>query len=129
VGHHLLADRNAPYEADGTLPTKDALTARFKGRGGDAALATTVPTLATRLTKALKWCLPMKALSLPCGFPRFKTPTGWHRIPLRHAPGWWLDEDGSRWPPIALRSPALWGWGVVTSRLSFPLARPLGSVL
>src|SRR5262249_9334812 len=44
----------------------------------------------------------MKALSLPCGFPRFKTPTGWHRIPLRpsatHRDGGWTrtGADGHR---------------------------------
>jgi hypothetical protein len=49
----MLAGLKAQYEADGTFPTKYDLTARFKGRGGDVVPATTVQTLADRLSKAL----------------------------------------------------------------------------
>src|SRR5258708_13614139 len=81
---------------DGTFRTKYGLTARFKGRGGDAVAATTVQTLADRLSKALKRFLQMKELGLPVGFPRFKTPNRWHSIQLRQyatSRDVWLDED------------------------------------
>jgi putative transposase len=88
----------AQYEADGTFPTKYDLTARFKGRGGDLVPATTVQTLADRLSKALKRFLHLKEQGIPCGFPRFKTPNRWHSIQLRqYAPtrDVWLDDDGA----------------------------------
>jgi putative transposase len=75
----------------------EMLTARFKGYGGDSVPATTVQTLADRLSKALNRYLRMKESGLPCGFPRFKTPNRWHSIQLRqYAPtrDVWLDEDG-----------------------------------
>jgi putative transposase len=95
--NEMLAVLKAQYEADGTFPTKYDLTARFKGRGGDVVPATTVQTLADRLSKALKRYLQMKDLGVPCGFPRFKTPNRWHSIQLRqYAPtrDVWLDEGG-----------------------------------
>lgn len=87
----------AQYEADGTFPTKYDLTARFKGRGGDVVPATTVQTLADRLSQALKRYLQLKDLGTSVGFPRFKTANRWHSIQLRqYAPSRdvWLDEDG-----------------------------------
>jgi putative transposase len=97
IYNEMLTALKAQYEADGTLPTKYDLTARFKGRGGEAVPATTVQTLADRLSKALNRYLRMKESGLPCGFPRFKTPNRWHSIQLRqYAPtrDVWLDEDG-----------------------------------
>src|SRR5215469_81497 len=73
IYNEMLADLKAQYEADGTFPTKYDLTARFKGRGGDSVPATTVQTLADRLSKALKRYLQMRELGISCGFPRFKT--------------------------------------------------------
>src|SRR5262245_1341963 len=99
--HAMLADRNAQYETDGTVPTTYALTARFKGRGGEAVPATTVQTLADRLPKALRRFLQLNELGLPCGFPRFKTPTRWHSIQRRQYATHrevWLDEDGKHVP-------------------------------
>src|SRR5262249_2926090 len=93
----MLADLKAQYKADGTFPTKYDLTARFKGRGGEAVPAPTVQTLADRLTKALKRFLQMNELGLPCGFPRFKAPNRWHSIQLRQYATHrdvWLGEDG-----------------------------------
>jgi putative transposase len=58
--------------------------------------ATTVQTLADRLSKALKRFLQMKELGLLCGFPRFKTPNRWHSIQLRQYETHrdvWLDAD------------------------------------
>jgi putative transposase len=95
--NEMLETVKAQYEAAGTFPTKYDLTARFKGRGGEQVPATTVQTLADRLSKALKRYLQMKDLGLPVGFPRFKTPNRWHSIQLRqYAPSRdvWLDDDG-----------------------------------
>ncbi len=97
IYNEMLADLKAQYEADDTFPSKYDLTARFKGRGGEFVPATTVQTLADRLSKALKRYLQMKDLGLPCGFPRFKTPNRWHSIQLRQYETHrdvWLDEDG-----------------------------------
>ena len=93
----MLRDLKAPYEADGTFASKEDLTARFKGRGGAVVPATTVQTLADRLSKALKRYLQLQDLGVPCGFPRFKTPNRWHAIHLRQyavSRDVWLDEDG-----------------------------------
>jgi putative transposase len=98
IYNEMLEMLKAQYEADGTFPTKYDLTARFKGRGGDRVPATTVQTLADRLSKALKRYLQLKDLGLPVGFPRFKTPNRWHSIQLRqYAPSRdvWLDADGT----------------------------------
>jgi Helix-turn-helix domain len=54
IYNEMLADLHAQYAADSTFPTKDDLTARFTGHGGEAVPATTVQTLADRLSKALK---------------------------------------------------------------------------
>ncbi len=96
IYNEMLAALKAHYEVDGTFPTKYDLTARFKGQGGEAVPATTVQTLADRLSKALKRFLQMKELGLPVGFPRFKTPNRWHSIQLRQyatSRDVWLDED------------------------------------
>src|SRR5215831_16968889 len=97
IYNEMLTDLKAQYEADGTFPSKYDLTARFKGRGGDVVPATTVQTLADRLSKALKRYLQLKDLGVPCGFPRFKTPNRWHSIQVRQYETHrdvWLDEDG-----------------------------------
>jgi putative transposase len=99
--NEMLTALKAQYEAVGTLPTKYDLTARFKGRGGAIVPATTVQSLADRLTKALKRYLQLRELGLPCGFPRFKTPNRWHSIQLRQYPTHrdvWLNEDGTHLP-------------------------------
>lgn len=97
IYNEMLAVLKAQYEADGTFPTKYDLTARFKGRGGEAVPATTVQTLADRLGKALKRYLQLKDLGVPAGFPRFKMPNRWHSIQLRQyatSRDVWLDTDG-----------------------------------
>ncbi|HEU4783991.1 MAG TPA: transposase, partial [Ktedonobacterales bacterium] len=97
IYNEMLAALKAQYEADGTFPSKYDLTARFKGRGGDLVPATTVQTLADRLSRALKRFVQMKDLGLPVGFPRFKTPNRWHSIQLRQYETHrdvWLDVDG-----------------------------------
>jgi putative transposase len=58
--------------------------------------ATTVQTLADRLSKALKRYLQLKDLGTSVGFPRFKTPNRWHSIQLRQyavSRDVWLDAD------------------------------------
>ena len=98
IYNEMLTALQAQYEETATFPTKYDLTARFKGRGGESVPATTVQTLADRLSKALKRYLQMKDLGLPVGFPRFKTPNRWHSIRLRqYAPSRdvWLDDDGA----------------------------------
>jgi transposase len=94
----MLAGLKARDETDGAFLTRYDLTARFKGHSGDSVPATTVQTLADRLSKALNHYLRLKESRLPCGFPRFKTPNRWHSIQLRqYAPtrDVWLDEDGA----------------------------------
>jgi putative transposase len=96
IFNEMLATLKAQYEADGVFPSKYDLTARFKGHGGGVVPATTVQTLADRLSKALKRFLQVKDLGMPLGFPRFKTPNRWHSIQLRqYAPtrDVWLDDD------------------------------------
>jgi putative transposase len=98
IYNEMLADLKAQYETDGTFPTKYDLSVRFKGRGGESVPATTVQTLADRLSKALKRYLQMKDLGMPVGFPRFKPPNRWHSIQLRQyavSRDVWLDEDGT----------------------------------
>ncbi len=95
--NEMLAALKAQYETNNTFPSKYDLTAHFKGRGGDLVPATTVQTLADRLSKALKRFLQRKDLGLPVGFPRFKTPNRWHSIQLRQYATHrdvWLDADG-----------------------------------
>jgi putative transposase len=97
IYNEMLEGLKAQYETDGTFPTKYDLTACFRGRGGDLVPATTVQTLADRLSKALKRFLQLKDLGRPVGFPRFKSANRWHSIQLRqYAPSRdvWLDEDG-----------------------------------
>jgi putative transposase len=116
--NEMLQALQAQHDTDGTFLTKYDLTAHFKGRGGDAVPATTVQTLADRLSKALKRYLQRKDLSLPCGFPRFKSANRWHSIQLRqYAEGRdvWLDRDGTH-----LHVPAKLG-----KRLKIKLYRPL----
>src|SRR5215472_12701385 len=97
IYNEMLAALKAHYDTGSTFPTKYDLTARFKGRGGDVVPATTVQTLADRLSKALKRYLQRKAVGVPCGFPRFTPPNRWHSL---HLPQYavsrdvWLDEDG-----------------------------------
>jgi putative transposase len=98
IYNEMLAALRAQYETDGTFPTKYDLTARFKGRGGDTVPATTVQTLADRLSKAVKRFLQMRDLGLLVGFPRFKTSNRWHSIQLRQyavSRDVWLDDDGA----------------------------------
>ncbi|HEY7342514.1 MAG TPA: transposase [Ktedonobacterales bacterium] len=95
--NEMLAALKAQYETKNTFPSKYDLTAHFTGRGGDAVPATTVQTLADRLSKALKRFLQMNDLGLPVGFPRFKTPNRWHSIQLRQYATHrdvWLDDNG-----------------------------------
>jgi putative transposase len=97
IYNEMLAALKAQYEADGAFPTKYDLTAQFNGRGGESVPATTVQTLADRLSKALKRFLQLKELGAPAGFPRFKATNRWHSIQLRqYAPtrGVWLDDGG-----------------------------------
>jgi putative transposase len=97
IYNEMLAALKAQYETNNTFPSKYDLTARFKGRGGDLVPATTVQTLADRLSKALKRFLQMKDLGLPVGFPRFKTPNRWHSVQLRQYElhrDVWLADDG-----------------------------------
>lgn len=97
IYNEMLDALKAQYEETGTFPTKYDLTARFKGRGGSLVPATTVQMVADRLSKALKRYLQMKAVGLPCGFPRFKSANRWHTIQLRQyatSRDVWLDEDG-----------------------------------
>src|SRR6476661_6073429 len=98
IYNEMLATLKAQYEADGTFPSKYDLTARFKGRGGETVPASTVQTLADRLSKALKRYLQMKDLGVPVGFPRLKSPNRWHSIQLRQyeqSRDVWLDDDGT----------------------------------
>lgn len=114
----MLAALKAQYADTGTFPTKYDLNTRFKGRGGVHVPATTVQTLADRLSKALKRYLQMKDLGFPVGFPRFKTPNRWHSIQLRQyavSRDVWLDDDGTH-----LHIPAKLG-----KRVKIKLHRPL----
>jgi putative transposase len=98
IYNEMLATLKAQYEADGTFPSKYDLTAIFKGRGGESVPATTVQTLADRLSKALKRYLQMRDLGMAVGFPRFKTPNRWHSLQLRQyaiSRDVWLDDDGA----------------------------------
>src|SRR5260221_13183371 len=72
VYNEMLEALKAQYDMDGTFLTKYDLTARFKGRGGDAVPPTTGQTLAESLSKAGKRYLQMKEVGLPRGLPRLK---------------------------------------------------------
>src|SRR5712692_8215472 len=94
--NEMLEVVKAHYEDKGTFPGKYDLTARFKGRGGEHVPATTVQTLADRLSKALKRYLACKELNQKVGFPRFKSANRWHSIQLRQygaSRDVWLDAD------------------------------------
>lgn len=96
IYNEMLAALKEKYEADGAFLTAYDLNLRFKGRGGNLVPATTVQTLADRLSKSLKHYLQLKDQGAPVGFPRFKTPNRWHSIQLRqYAPGRdvWLDDN------------------------------------
>lgn len=94
--NEMLEAVKQQYENKQTFPGKYDLTARFKGRGGEHIPATTVQTLADRLSKALKGFLARKELGCKGGFPRFKKGNQWHSIQLRQygtSRDVWLDED------------------------------------
>lgn len=74
IYNEMLAEVRARYEADGTFPTKYDMTALFRGRGGEVVPATTVQTLADRLSKAIKRYLQMKDLGASIGFPASRRP-------------------------------------------------------
>jgi putative transposase len=81
--NEMLETVKAQYAEKSTFPGKYELTAHFKGRGGEHVPATTVQTIADRLTKALKRSLACKELGEQVGFPRFKKPNRWHSFQLR----------------------------------------------
>jgi putative transposase len=81
--HEMLETVKAQYAEKSTFPGKYELTSRFQGCGGEHVPATTVQTLADRLTKALKRYLAFKALREKADFPRFKKPNRWHSFQLR----------------------------------------------
>jgi transposase len=81
--NEMLETVKKQYEDKQTFPDKYHLTARFKGRGGEHIPASTVQTLADRLSKSLKRFLARKALAMKGGFPRFKKGNQWHSIQLR----------------------------------------------
>ena len=92
--NEMLEAVKQQYEEQGTFPGKYDLTVRFKGRGGQFVPATTVQTLADRLTKALKRFLARKELGAKVGFPRFKQGNQWHSIQLRqYGKDCYLHED------------------------------------
>jgi putative transposase len=92
--NEMLATVKQQYEEKGTFPGKYDLTARFKGRGGESVPATTVQTLADRLTKALKRFLARQELGCQVGFPRFKKGNQWHSLHLRqYGKDSYLHED------------------------------------
>jgi putative transposase len=92
--NEMLETVKQQYEDKGTFPGKYDMTARFTGRGGDHVPATTVQTLADRLSKALKRFLAGKALGCKVGFPRFKSANQWHSIQLRqYGKDSYLHED------------------------------------
>src|SRR5436309_2813169 len=83
IYNEMLETVKRQYEEKGTFPGKYDLTTQFKGCGGQHVPATTVQTLADRLSKALKRFLACKALAQPVGFPRFKGANRWHSLQLR----------------------------------------------
>jgi len=92
--NEMLEMVKTQYEGKGTFPSKYDLMAAFKGRSGEHVPATTVQTLADRLTKALKRFLAYKELNQKVGFPRFKAANRWHSIHLRqYGKDSYLHED------------------------------------
>ncbi len=65
IYNEMLETVKRQYEEKGTFPGKYDLTTQFKGCGGQHVPATTVQTLADRLSKALKRYLACKALAQP----------------------------------------------------------------
>src|SRR6266699_3949904 len=83
IYNRMLETVKGQYEQGGTFPSKYDLEAAFKGQG-EHVPATTVQTLADRLSKSLKRFLAAKQNNiLGIGFPRFKKPNRWHSIQLR----------------------------------------------
>lgn len=116
--NEMLEQAKAEYERTGKFLFKYALTAAFKGRGGDTVPATVVQTLADRLDKALRRFIASRTLELPVGFPRFKQPNHWHSIHLRQYGAGrdaGLDPDGKH-----LRVP-----GKIGKSIKVKLHRPL----
>jgi putative transposase len=82
--NEMLEMVKAQYQQQETFPSKYAMCAAFKGRGGEHIPATTVQMLADRLSKSLKRFLEARKMGIPgVGFPRFKKPNRWHSIQLR----------------------------------------------
>ncbi len=94
IYNQMLETVKVQYEEKGTFPGKYDLTARFKGHGGEHVPATTVQTLADRLSKSLKRFLARKELAMKVGFPRFKKGNQWHSLQLRqYGKDVYLHED------------------------------------
>ena len=81
--NEMLARVKEHYAQAGEFLFKYALTALFKGRGGENVPASTVQTLADRLDKALRRYIARKDIGQTVGFPRFKSANRWHSIRLR----------------------------------------------
>jgi putative transposase len=117
----MLAMVKAQYAEKGTFPSKYDLEAAFKGQG-EHVPATTIQTLADRLTKALKRFLAAKELGMPdVGFPRFKKPNRWHSIQLRQ----YGDEKNRRDVMLALDGKHLFIPKKLGGSLKLKLHRPL----
>ena len=69
IYNEMLAALKEKYEADGAFLTAYDLDLRFKGRGGNLVPATTVQTLADRLSKSLKRYLQLKDQGAPDRLP------------------------------------------------------------
>ncbi|HCF85786.1 MAG TPA: transposase, partial [Ktedonobacter sp.] len=94
IYNEMLETVKQQYEDTGTFPGKYDLTSHFKGRGGEHVPATTVQTLADRLSKSLKRFLACQALTTRVGFPRFKGANRWHSLQLRqYGKDCYLHED------------------------------------
>jgi putative transposase len=81
--NEMLALVKDHHAQTGEFLFKYALTARFKGRGGECVPASTVQMLADRLDKALRRFVARKKRGQAAGFPRFKAANRWHSIHLR----------------------------------------------
>ena len=81
--NEMLARVKEHYAETGEFLFKYALTALFKGRGGEYVPASTVQTLADRLDKALRRFIARRDTGQTAGFPRFKSANRWHSIRLR----------------------------------------------
>ena len=97
--NEMLACQKQHYQLTGTFLSRYELNKRFAGRGGAYVPATTVQSLADRLTKALQNFLKHKDTGW--GFPRYRSGNQWHSIQLRQfAKGKdvWLDSRLLRVP-------------------------------